>query len=171
MGIRGTHLETYNQDRTGQRRWFACALIFCGSAASVLLAACTSNEPLQRGTTKNFAILAPATVAPRIAECHESVGYGNDGAAGPLFCGSGRINATAWAVYAKLAGPQAPVLKLGRDATLAQIKKALCTPGPGGNTIIADEYTLAKAYYGWTAHFDALEWVSQGNCVPPRDRG
>jgi hypothetical protein len=117
----------------------------------------------------DFAVLAPATVPPKTAECHQSLGHGTDGAVGPLFCADGRLNATAWSFYAMVAGSDAPILKLGRHATLAQIKRALCTPQPGDNPISAGEYALAKAYYG-LRDFDALQWMATGNCVPLKDR-
>ena len=149
--------------------WSCLACLACLVALESGAAAASGSQPNGRARG-DFAVLAPATVPPRIAECHETLGYGNDGAGGPLFCGNGRLNVTAWAAYARLAGSNAPILRLGRHATLAQIKKALCTPQPGDNPIGADEYALARAYYG-LRDFDALQWMARGNCVPLKDRG
>lgn len=149
--------------------WSLAGFLMCSVALEPTVAAAPSRQ--NHGRVQGaFAVLAPATVPSKIAECHQSLGQGSDGAVGPLFCANGRLNATAWAAYARLAGSNDPILKLGRHATLPHIKKALCTPQPGSNPIGSDEYALAKAYYGLQS-FDALQWMASGNCVPPKDRG
>jgi len=178
MGIQRSPLviSLFQGLRSGTQ-WPVLGVIIGLLVMSIALASCagspqaTPNGPVEHGAQATFAILAPATVRPHVGECHETLAFGNDGAAGPLFCRHGQINANAWAFYAKMDGPRAPILSLGRNATLTEIKLAVCTPEPGSNPMAADEYALSKAYYGLRNNFDALQWISRGNCIPPQDRG
>jgi len=146
----------------------ALVVVLCG-LGGVASAASFSNTPHDERP-----ILFPAQVPPEVGECSVAIGRGVDGAVGPLFCGS-RINVLAWRAYVELSSTvtahKYPLFLRHRNSSLLTVKRALCSPSPGGNQILAGEYGLASAYFGWHFKFNEMEWVDAGNCVPPADRG
>jgi len=76
------------------------------------------------------------------------ISYGADGTAGPLFCSGGQPNPPVLAYYR---GMHLLVLKLGPDATPAQVLHAMCSDLPESSyPIETDAYSLAQRTEGWS---------------------
>lgn len=107
-------------------------------------------------------VLPPATVPPKVDECTQQLGYGQDGDAAPIKCANGDLNVLAWEYYAK----NSPLLMtLGPYADPAQQKSALCSDASRTSTPIStDIYDLSALYYGWHGGIDPTADLLSGGC-------
>jgi len=125
----------------------------------------SSNSTKQRTTsaTNLYAVLVPATVASKSAECTQTISYASNGVPGPVQCSNGDLNATDWAALAALE-PQ--VLTLGYGASSSQVQSALCSDVQSNisNPIEETIYQIAVLYYGWNFSSDPSVVISNGTC-------
>lgn len=95
-----------------------------------------------------YAILSPAAVPSKTAECTQALTFASNGDSGPAACSNGDLNITEWNALAAL---EPSVLKLGYNASSAQVQAAICAD-INTNIISAIEstvYQIAALYYGW----------------------
>ncbi len=94
--------------------------------------------------------LLPATTPPVVAECSSPIHYARYVVPEPSRCAGGGVNADAWDAFA-LAGLR--VLALGPDATLAQVRRAMCADDAvryDSSALLEDRAeALSAAYHGW----------------------
>lgn len=118
----------------------------------------------------NYAILSPATVPSKVAECHQDLTYASNGDPSPTQCTNGDLNIEAWnAVSAQ----ELTVMRLSYNATPQQVTAAICADGKVGNQdasvassapIENTGYQLATLYYGWTFKLDPTAILTGGGC-------
>lgn len=118
----------------------------------------------------SYAILSPATVAPKVAECSEALSYSSLGVPGPLSCTNGDLNIQAWQ---SLSAQEPKVMSLGYSANISQVQSAICSDAqaaasdsaPGAdNAIEISAYDIANLYFGWNFSSDPTSVLSSGNC-------
>jgi hypothetical protein len=129
-----------------------------------LIAGCdSSHTPARSATTApDRAVLSPATVAPKAAECSKQLQFGADGTAGPVTCSGGRINVLAWTYYAK---GDPLVLTIGPTASPEQVLRSMCSDERhSSKPIVLDTYELASRYYGWSFAIDPAQEFESDNC-------
>jgi hypothetical protein len=129
-------------------------------------ASAAAPSTLTTSSASGFAVLAPATVPPKVSECTQQLTYGNDGTAGPISCADGGVNVLAWNYYARV---HSPVMGLGQDATPGQVLQTMCTdvdanPSNLSIPIEIDSYDLAAAYYGWSFGVDLPQMLLHEDC-------
>ena len=94
--------------------------------------------------------LLPATTPPVVGECSSPIHFAGYVVPEPSRCAGGGVNADAWDAFA-LAGLR--VLALGPDATLAQVRRAMCADDAiryDSSTLLEDRAeALSAAYHGW----------------------
>ena len=139
-------------------------LAFAGSAPTVSQATSTASD-----NNTAYAILKPATVPSKIAECSQPLSYQSDGNPSPIQCPDGYLNKAAWNALAAL---EPTVMKLGYTPTQAQVESAICTDGNAANAdstsaILApletSAYRLASLYYGWSFSINPTA-ILAGSC-------
>jgi hypothetical protein len=105
--------------------------------------------------TSSYAVLSPATVPSKTAECTQPISFASNGTSGPVQCANGDLNATEWNALAAL---EPTVMSLGNGATAAQVQSALCTDANASNSdantknsslVEAVVYQITALYYGW----------------------
>lgn len=117
-----------------------------------------------------YAVLAPATVPSKTAECSQQVTYGSDGNTGPITCANGDLNVLEWNSLATL---EPTVMTLGYGATLSQVQAALCSDASDSNSdantkysnvIETTTYQITALYYGWSFPTNPTTVLSGNNC-------
>lgn len=102
-----------------------------------------------------YAVLPPATVPSKVAECTTPISFASNGNSGPIQCPNGDLNMTEWNALAAL---EPSVMSLGYGATVAQIEPALCSDAnasksdantKNGAIVEATVYQISALYYGW----------------------
>ena len=110
-------------------------------------------------------VLAPASVAPVVDECHHSLLHAVDGSVAPLNCGE-KLNVDAWQAIASFGSPE--VMKLGPNATPTDVGQALCfdskTNRNYDTSIEENAYELARRYNGWNFSLDVFGTFQQTGC-------
>jgi hypothetical protein len=116
------------------------------------------------GSSSAYAVLAPATVAPKVPECTQALVFSSDGNSGPIQCSNGYLNATEWNALYTL---EPSVLGLGPSATAGQVQAALCADVHANlsNPIEETSYKIASLYYGWSFSTDPSAVINNGTCV------
>lgn len=113
-----------------------------------------------------YAILSPATVAPKVAECDQSVSYSSSGVPSPLQCSNGYLNADAWSA---LSAQEPKVMSLGYSPNASQIQSAVCSDvtaaasdsAPGAdNSIETAVFQISALYYGWDSAGNISSYIS-----------
>jgi hypothetical protein len=106
-------------------------------------------------STNAYAVLSPATVPSKVAECSTPITFASNGNSGPITCANGGLNITEWNALAAL---EATVMSLGYGATVTQIQPALCADAnasdsdantKNGSIVEATVYQISALYYGW----------------------
>jgi serine/threonine protein kinase len=102
------------------------------------------------------------TLIATYSECRH-IQYGDDGTASPLFCADGRPNPPVLAYYEEL---HLHVLRLGIDATPAQVLRAMCSDLRQRSTypIETDAYYLAQRINGWSFGISPPQEMLDGAC-------
>ena len=152
--------EPVAAERRTRRPWALAGagafVVAIGAAAAVALSSGgpepTTTTTITTTTTtrtqpSNRAVLAPATVPPKVDECQQQLSFGADGTASPVTCANGDVNVLAWRYYAR--DTHNRVLSLGPFATPDQVLRAVCGDRFSTLPIQTLSYQLAKAYYGW----------------------
>jgi hypothetical protein len=119
-------------------------------------------------TNTAYAVLSPATVPSKTAECTEAISFSSNGDSGPITCSDGNLNVTEWNGLAAL---EPTVMTLGYGATSAQIQSALCADVRANisNPIEVTTYQIAALYYGWDFNPSPTSVITNGTCVNTDD--
>lgn len=105
-------------------------------------------------------ILPPASVPPKINECQQHLTYAANGNPSPIQCSNGALNVLAWNA---LAAQEPSVMKLGYQASQAQVQAAICKDANAADAdssaiisapLESTAYHLAALYYGWNLSID-----------------
>jgi hypothetical protein len=123
-----------------------------------------SPSPSPVGVPVTRQILPPAKELPIGDLCSQPIQVFQDGNAGPLFCGSGALNVTAWRFFIQVS---ANVLALGHNATLGAVQTALCADITTFHATPVEEtsaYQLAFIYNGWDFGTDPTQVMYNGGC-------
>ncbi|HEY1645772.1 MAG TPA: hypothetical protein VGF75_05385 [Candidatus Saccharimonadales bacterium] len=114
-------------------------------------------------TTSAYAVLAPATVPSKTAECSQAISYASNGVPGSIQCANGDLNATDWQALAAL---EPNVLSLGYGASESQVQSTLCSDVEANisNPIEETVYQIATLYYGWNFPSNPSVVLSNGTC-------
>lgn len=136
--------------------------LFAGSSGVI-------NAPATGGPTTNaYAILKPATVPSKIAECSQPLTYQSNGNPSPVQCADGGLNILAWNALAAL---EPKVMGLGYTPSITQVKTDICIDGNAANqdstTAISapleiTAYQLAFLYYGWSFNINPGSLLTNG---------
>ncbi len=130
----------------------------------------TSSTASASSINTTYAILKPATVPPKIAECSQTLSYDSNGNPSPIQCANGDLNSLAWNAMAAL---EPKVMALGYNPTQQQVTTAICTDGNAANAdstpsisapIENTAYNLASLYYGWHFSINAQALLTGGGC-------
>ena len=120
--------------------------------------------------TNPYAVLAPATVASKTAECTEAITYNSNGTSGPVACSNGDLNVTEWNALSAL---EPKVMSLSYGSTLTQVQSALCSDASDSasdesttdsNLIESITYQISAMYYGWNYSPSPTSVLSNSSC-------
>lgn len=146
-------------------------LVFHASAQSTRTNTTSGNNQSSTVVSSNpYAVLSPATVASKTAECTTPITYASNGDSSPVTCSNGDLNVTEWNALATL---EPKVMSLGPSATEAQVQSALCSDATdsasdantsNSNAIEATTYTISALYYGWNFASNPSVVLTNGTC-------
>jgi hypothetical protein len=131
-------------------------------------AAATAN--ISKSSKDIYAILAPAIVPSKTAECSTPITYNSNGTSGPLTCSNGDLNVLEWNALSAL---EPKVMTLSYGSTVAQIQAAMCTDAndsasdestADSNLIESITYQISAAYYGWGFNPSPTTVLSNASC-------
>lgn len=120
--------------------------------------------------SNQFALLAPATVASKTAECTQVITYNSNGTSGPIACSNGNLNVTEWNALAAL---EPKVMSLGYSPSLSQVESAICSDASDSasdesttdsNLIESVTYQISAMYYGWNFSPSPTSVLSNSSC-------
>lgn len=129
-----------------------------------------SSSTTTKITANPYAVLPPANVPPKLAECSTPVSYGSQGNPSPIQCPNGNLNVAAWTALSAL---EPTVMSLGYNASSSQVQTAICNDANAAdadssasesNAIEGTVYQISKIYYGWSFAGDPSAVLSSGNC-------
>jgi hypothetical protein len=133
----------------------------------------TTNSATSTNTTTNssngaYAVLSPASVPSKTAECNQAISFSSNGDSGPITCSDGELNATEWNSLAAL---EPSVMNLCYGATSAQIQSSLCADVRANisNPIEVTTYQITALYYGWNFNPSPTSVITNGTCVNTDD--
>lgn len=114
-------------------------------------------------TSNPYAVLSPATVPSKTAECTQQLSFNSDGSSGPYQCANGDLNATEWKALSAL---EPKVMTLGYSATAAQVQATICsdTNANLSNAIETNAYNISALYYGWSFNPSPTSVLADGSC-------
>lgn len=120
----------------------------------------SNQQPATAATTSQtadaYAILSPATVPSKTAECSQSVTYSSSGSPSPLQCSNGNLNIVAWQA---LSAQEPKVMSLGYSPSASDLQAAVCSDinaaasdsvAGADNAIEQAVLQIASLYYGWS---------------------
>lgn len=134
---------------------------------TVAPAAVTKSAPIP-APASSYAVLSPATVPSKTAECTQPISFASNGTSGPVQCANGDLNATEWNALSAL---EPTVMSLGYSATSAQVQSALCADANASNSdantknsslVEATVYQISVLYYGWNFPGNPASVLSSG---------
>lgn len=130
----------------------------------------SASAPTTTNKTNPYAVLSPALVPSKTAECSQQITFASDGNSSPVKCNNGDLNVLEWNALATL---EPTVLTLGYNATSSQVQAALCadvkSSEADANTnnasvIEGTVYQIAALYYGWNFSPDPSVVLTNGTC-------
>lgn len=123
----------------------------------------TVNTQTIPAANSAYAVLSPATVPSKTAECSLGITYGSNGVPGPVQCSNGDLNSTEWNALAAL---EPSVLILGYNVNASQVQTALCNDVAANisNPIELTVYQIAGLYYGWNFSTNPSVVLTNGTC-------
>ncbi|HUD07283.1 MAG TPA: hypothetical protein VMR34_05340 [Candidatus Saccharimonadales bacterium] len=138
--------------------------IVANTSASSTNTATTSASSDATTTSNPYAVLPPATVPSKAAECSQQITYSSNGVPGPTKCSNGGLNTLVWGSFAAL---EPEVMSLGYDATASQVETALCSDVHANisNPIEEATYQITSLYYNWSFTTDPSTVINNGTCV------
>jgi hypothetical protein len=120
--------------------------------------------------TNSYAVLSPATVPSKTAECSQPLSYASDGDSGPIQCASGDLNTLEWNALSAL---EPSVMSLGYDASETEVQTAICNDASdsdsdantdAANVIETTTYQISALYYGWSFATNPSAALGNGSC-------
>ncbi len=139
---------------------FAGFLIFRIFHFSVTGQTAASSQTQQNAgphQTNTYAVLKPAVVPSKVAECQQAISFSGNGNSGPTQCANGDLNVTEWKALAAL---EPTVMRLGYNPSISQLEADMCKDANASssdanthnsNATEATVYRISTLYYGW--HF------------------
>ena len=124
----------------------------------------SSSQASNQSTASNsFAVLSPATVPSKTAECSQAVTFAGNGSSSPITCANGDLNATEWNSLSSL---EPKVMTLGYGASAAQVQSTLCSDVANNisNIIEQENYQISSLYYGWNFSSNPSAVLTNGTC-------
>lgn len=115
-----------------------------------------------------YAILKPASVPSKLAECSATLSYDSNGNPSPIQCSNGALNIQAWNALAAL---EPTVMKLGYSPTQKQVQNGICLDGNAANQdstaaisapLETSVYQLSSLYYGWHFSINPTQLLTSG---------
>lgn len=140
------------------------------NAKAVNTAINSQQTKITSNTSQNnpYAILKPATVPSKTAECSQQLSYNSNGDPRPITCSNGELNVLDWQAMAAL---EPKVMKLGYSPTAAQVEAAICLDGNAANAdsnvyitgpLEANAYQISSLYYGWHFSINPIALLDNG---------
>ena len=131
--------------------------------SSSTTAASTNSTTTAVSGTNAYAILKPASVPSKTAECSQTVTFSSDGDSGPVSCSNGDLNVLEWQALSAL---EPKVLTLGYGASESEVESTLCSDVSANisNVLETTSYQIAALYYGWNFSSDPSAVLSSGSC-------
>jgi hypothetical protein len=128
----------------------------------------TTSTTTTNSTSSSYAVLSPATVPSKTAECTQAISFSSNGDSGPISCTAGGLNITEWNSLAAL---EPTVMALGYGATSIDVQSALCADVQENisNPIEVTTYQIAALYYGWNFSSNPTAVITNGTCVNKDD--
>ncbi len=131
----------------------------------------SNTQPSSTNSTSGnsaYAVLSPATVPSKTAECSQQISFSSNGDSGPVTCSNGNLNILEWNGLSAL---EPSVMKLGYSATFAQVQSALCADVKENisNPIEVTTYQISALYYGWNFTSNPAAVITNGTCVNTDD--
>lgn len=130
----------------------------------------TSTKTQAPPAANSYAVLSPATVASKTAECSTPIAFQSNGNSGPIQCPNGDLNVTEWNALAAL---EPSVMSLGYSATAAQVQTALCNDANASNSdantknsFVVEQtvYQITALYYGWSFPSNPSSVLNSDTC-------
>jgi hypothetical protein len=137
------------------------------TAAPVITPSKTTGAP---STTNAYAVLSPATVPSKVAECNTPITFASNGNSGPIQCSNGDLNVTEWNALSAL---EPSIMSLGYGATPSQIQPALCNDANASDSdantknsipVEMTVYQISALYYGWNFSTNPTSVLTDGGC-------
>lgn len=155
----------------------ACVVVVCVLGLHLILthhhtdnhpanSTATNTQQTSVGTSgsSSYAVLSPATVPSKVAECDQNITFTSNGNSSPIQCANGDLNVTEWNALSAL---EPKVMTLGYKATAAQVQAALCSDVDANvsNPIELTVYHITSLYYGWHFSTNPSVVITNGTCV------
>jgi hypothetical protein len=108
----------------------------------------SASAKITPAKNKAYAVLTPASVPSKTAECSTPISYDSSGASGPVQCSNGDLNILEWQAVAAL---EPRILSLGYNVTLQQVEATVCLDIETNSVPLIEKtaYQIAALYYGW----------------------
>jgi hypothetical protein len=145
-------------------------LLFHGHGSKTTTVASNPANVTTANPQNPYAVLSPALVASKTAECAQAISYAGEGSPTPLQCANGDLNVTAWNALSAL---EPKVMSLGYSPSVTQVEAAICSDAnaadadSSANTSTAIEtsvYQISKLYYNWDFSSDPSVVLANGTC-------
>lgn len=139
-------------------------------ASDIKMTSADASSNISKSASNSYAVLAPATVPSKTAECSTPLTYNSNGTSGPLQCTNGDLNVLEWNALSAL---EPKVMTLGYSPTIAQVQADLCSDASDSasdesvtdsNLIEALTYQITAAYYGWTFSPSPTSVLTNASC-------
>lgn len=143
-------------------------LLFSNTHKTNNQASSDSSTASSTNSTSPYAVLPPATVVSKIAECRQQIVFSSNGDSGPITCSNGDLNITEWNGLAAL---EPSIMTLGYTASVTQVESALCADVGANisNPIEVTNYQISALYYGWNFSSNPSIVITNGSCVNKDD--
>ncbi len=161
-GVVGLGSGVLTVSRGGGSGWFT---VQPSNPGIVQLTGRWSCAPDQKPVGAGLPVLNGASSPPVVGECWQQGQISVDGATTPVNCPNGEINIWAWPCACVTPGLGA-LQQLGRQATLEQVRGALCQMATEGDPVDVevDAYQGVQTYYGWQFGLSPSAVVASNHC-------
>lgn len=151
----------------GMVGWLAYKYEHQTTTATTTTTSSTKSKSITN-TASSYAVLPPATVPSKLAECSQQLTISQDGNAIPVTCSNGDLNILEWNYLKGVSSSRMPlIMTLGYNATNSQVQTATCSDLASGDTsypIEGSTYQISALYYGWNFSDPLAAEVQNGNC-------
>lgn len=130
----------------------------------------TSPSTTTTSKTDPYAVLSPATLPSKTAECSQPLTFDSSGNSGPVQCSNGELNILEWNALSAL---EPTVMTLGYSPTIAQVQSDLCSDANASSSdantknsyvVEATVYQISALYYGWSFSTNPTSVLTNNGC-------